>query len=268
MARAVRRHRRTPGILAAEGVRYVVVHDDVYRMQGQPIPRLGKEFTLLRRFGDVRVYRLRAKPADLDRALERSRRHHRPAVRPRGRRAALRIGLPRGREVPRLQRQVALDEPGRHARPRKQGDKQIRAQIEGLAFSHDVLRRVELVDPAGRVVDSTLVDTFLDDFELGPVELPPERRGSGCGRCRGRARSAAPIRGARSANGEHLPLAPGSPAARRLLDEPAPAPVRRLLLLCGSPLFLESSASLSRGRRLRTRRRPQFAPSRGLRRFP
>ena len=211
--------RRTPGILAAEGVRYVVVHDAVYRLQGEPIPRLGKEFAFVRRFGDVRVYRLRAKPADLDRVLDRF---------------ALTLGQVFGLEGPGLSfgsgfhaGEKYLDYQGTWHWMNQEGtlvfhnssDKQIRARIEGLAFSHNVLRRIELVDPAGRIVARTLVNTFLDDFEIGPVELPTGRDPR---QAAGGAR-AEPTRRGRSPKGEHLRLAPVGPAAHRLLDEPAPA---------------------------------------------
>ena len=53
------------GVLAAEGVRYVVIHDDVYRAEDQSPPTLASGVELLRTFGPVRIYRLTAKPVDL-----------------------------------------------------------------------------------------------------------------------------------------------------------------------------------------------------------
>jgi hypothetical protein len=60
----------TPGVLAAEGVRYVVLHDDVYRSEGLAPPILSHQtFVPLARFGDIRVFRLDAAPADVGAAL-------------------------------------------------------------------------------------------------------------------------------------------------------------------------------------------------------
>jgi hypothetical protein len=63
---------RTPGILAAEGVRYVLVHDDIYRAQGEEPPAAAAGFRLIRTFPGVRVFGLRqdVQPADLDALLE------------------------------------------------------------------------------------------------------------------------------------------------------------------------------------------------------
>lgn len=65
---------QTPGILSAEHVRYVVLHDDVYRAQGERPPTLSAAFRLIRRFGDVRIYDLTstAKPVDVDSVLEQN----------------------------------------------------------------------------------------------------------------------------------------------------------------------------------------------------
>jgi hypothetical protein len=50
-------------VLAAEGVRYVALHDDIYRKLGQdpPLP-LGPPFKHLRTFGPVRIYGLEPRP--------------------------------------------------------------------------------------------------------------------------------------------------------------------------------------------------------------
>ncbi len=60
----------TPSVLAAERVRYVVLHDDVYRAQGETPPVLGSpDFAALARFGDVRVFRVMSPPANVDKVL-------------------------------------------------------------------------------------------------------------------------------------------------------------------------------------------------------
>jgi hypothetical protein len=49
------------GVLSTEGVRYVVLHDDAYRAAGQSPPVLDpSEYTLLKRFPDVRIYSVHA----------------------------------------------------------------------------------------------------------------------------------------------------------------------------------------------------------------
>lgn len=63
----------TPGILSAEHVRYVVVHDDVYRQEGSRAPVLGAAFKPVARFGPVRIYTLRkTAPADLNALIEQN----------------------------------------------------------------------------------------------------------------------------------------------------------------------------------------------------
>jgi hypothetical protein len=63
---------KTPGILAAEGVRYVLVHDDIYRAQGEEPPAAAEGFRLIQTFPGVRVFGLRrdVQPVDLDALLE------------------------------------------------------------------------------------------------------------------------------------------------------------------------------------------------------
>jgi hypothetical protein len=64
----------TPGMLRSEHVRYVVVHDDVYRAEHQPPPTLASPFRLLKTFGPVRVFELTdaAAPVDVDATLEQN----------------------------------------------------------------------------------------------------------------------------------------------------------------------------------------------------
>jgi hypothetical protein len=63
----------TPGILAAERVRYVALHDDVYRAQGEDPPHLpSNKFRYLGRAGAVRFFALTAEPVPLDEVLEQN----------------------------------------------------------------------------------------------------------------------------------------------------------------------------------------------------
>jgi hypothetical protein len=60
----------TAGVLSAEKVRYVVVHDDVFRANHEKPPTLDRRFYTLRaRFGETRIYAVHARPVNLDRAL-------------------------------------------------------------------------------------------------------------------------------------------------------------------------------------------------------
>jgi hypothetical protein len=65
---------RTPSILAAEHVRYVVLHDDVYRQEGVTPPPAPSQLHLIKRFPSVRIYRLDPGTAavDVDQLLEQS----------------------------------------------------------------------------------------------------------------------------------------------------------------------------------------------------
>ena len=57
-----------PQLLAAEGVRYVVVNDAAYRSKGEEPPGVPPQ-PLLARFGDIRVFKIVAEPGDLETAL-------------------------------------------------------------------------------------------------------------------------------------------------------------------------------------------------------
>ncbi len=55
----------TPAILRAEGVRWVVVHESVYRAMGEQLPRLPRGVVLAARFPGVEVLRVTAAPENL-----------------------------------------------------------------------------------------------------------------------------------------------------------------------------------------------------------
>ncbi|HTQ44761.1 MAG TPA: hypothetical protein VMI75_18500, partial [Polyangiaceae bacterium] len=64
----------TPRILSTEGVRYVVVDDDVYRSAGHPAPRLDPRwYTLLTRVGGVRIFSVHAPKVDMASTIEAHR---------------------------------------------------------------------------------------------------------------------------------------------------------------------------------------------------
>jgi len=162
----------TPGLLAAEGVRYVVVHDDVYRAQGQAPPNLGGGVRLLKTFGPVRVYRLTATPIDLENRLKEQ-----------ATQIADQFGLARpsvsyveGFYPPEAYEGFAT--PFRWMRQsgqldvRNEDSEPIRAWLEGFGFSNGVMRRLDLVDPAGRKVVSVDVPSFMAPIRIGPFDVP------------------------------------------------------------------------------------------------
>jgi hypothetical protein len=59
----------TPSILRAEGVRYVVVHHDVYRETSQTDPLIRSGLATVARFGDVQVLRVTAAPSNLRKVI-------------------------------------------------------------------------------------------------------------------------------------------------------------------------------------------------------
>jgi hypothetical protein len=161
------------GVLAAERVRYVVIHDDVYRAQGEAPPRLKKGARLLRTFGAVRVYRVVAKPVNLSRYLEQQ-----------SATIARQLGLaPRSVSFAGgfYRPETYLDYRTSFRWMSQSGEVDIentvqypvRIWLEGAGFSNGVTRRIDLIDSAGRAVASLGVPTNLGDIRLGPIELPP-----------------------------------------------------------------------------------------------
>lgn len=64
----------TPGVLAAEGVTLVLLHDDVYRQEGKEPPPVPPGFELVAKLGNVRALRLAddVQPVDLPQTLEQN----------------------------------------------------------------------------------------------------------------------------------------------------------------------------------------------------
>jgi hypothetical protein len=167
----------TPGILAAEGVRYVVLHDDVYRTQDEEPPKLRtpllrRSYRRLATFGPVRVYELRAKPKDVDTELERNA----EAI------AQLQGLLPASLEFTDLGFHDPEEfRPGElwrwmtqagHLRLDNPNGVPARYVIRGLSFSDRVTRHVELTSESGEVLAEADVPTFMVPLELGPFALP------------------------------------------------------------------------------------------------
>jgi hypothetical protein len=160
----------TPGILSAEGVRYVVLHDDVYRAGGKASPTPDSRFyRLLARFGDVRIFAVHAPPADVGRALTKNREI---------------IAELEGFSPPTVAYVSGFypPEPFNATTGRWQGaDGQLelgstsdamRVRFTGLAFSNAVPRLLEVEDGSGRVVARQLIPTYAVPLKLGPVPVP------------------------------------------------------------------------------------------------
>jgi hypothetical protein len=159
----------TPGILAAEHVKYVFVHDDVYKEENQPPPALSPAvFRLVKRFPTVRVFELQpsVKPLDLGLLLEQN---------------AAAIGAVEGLDVPQL------SESGFGPSSRK-GWKSFSDGATLVLNNKDVnLKRIQIVVHFGTLAGTRTVSLVTADGQtagqasvnspdiqvtLGPFELP------------------------------------------------------------------------------------------------
>lgn len=157
-----------PQLLAAEGVRYVVVNDAAYRAKGEDPP--GVPQPLLEQFGDTRVFQIVAEPGDLEAAL------HDQAPR-----VAAAMGIP----APELRlpgRGFHAPEPfdGREWRWLSQdgvvevhvAEANVEFELVGLAFSANRERRLTLVDEDGHPLGEARVGTTKEELRIGPFRLP------------------------------------------------------------------------------------------------
>jgi hypothetical protein len=164
----------TAAILAAEGVRYVVVHDQLYRAEGRNAPDVPSPYRLVRTFPGVRVYLLPtgAPPADLDQVLEQR---------------AAEVASVEGLTKPSVSFGApfhliaehgngagwhTLTGPGRlafrNADPRL---KRVSWTLDAMASEEP--RTLELVDSSGRVRQEVAVGTTLTAIQLGPFPVGP-----------------------------------------------------------------------------------------------
>jgi hypothetical protein len=158
------------GILAAERVRYVVVHDDVYRAAGGEPPALDSSVYRLAvdPQGPTRIYTVAAAPADLDRVLLEQ---------------SSRIALARATPAPEAEYGDGFNAPerfedGREWRWMVQGGRiEVSSAEPGRyylvldAFGNSVERTVTLRDANGRTLASTTVTTSRQTHMLGPFQL-------------------------------------------------------------------------------------------------
>ena len=163
----------TPGILAAEGVHYVLVHDNIYREQGETPPGVSDSFLLIKTFPQVRVFELRkgVKPVDLDALLEQQ---------------AVTLAVVQGMRIPELSFGGGFGPPSTREADRGwrrlDGDATFtlthdapnlrRAQIVVQGRGADRPRIVRLTSAAGEIVAQVEFGTQPTQVTLGPFPLP------------------------------------------------------------------------------------------------
>ena len=158
----------TPGVLAAEHIRYVVVDDAVYRAQGMDPPTVAPGLREIARAGDARIFGVDAKPADLDALLD-----VKSGV----------IALQRALPSPALNVVSGFYGPENYQSDRNwrwlQQDGRLEAtgvvpgryRVVGQAFANAVPRRVSVLDDHGRTLGSQDVTTAQGPISIGPFDV-------------------------------------------------------------------------------------------------
>jgi hypothetical protein len=157
----------TPSILAAEHVRYVVVHDDVYRQQGGKPPVVSSAFHLVKRFPNVRIYVVSPKvaPANLNELLQQN---------------AVEIALVEGLDIPNTSYENFGSPDAGGLRSFSDGagldfdnnDPNLKqVQLIVNASSPGAPRVLQLVAPSGGVVGQAQIATANTQVTLGPFAL-------------------------------------------------------------------------------------------------
>ena len=147
-----------PGMLKANGVKYVLLHDDVYRAAGQEPPPVPAGFRLVARIpGNVRALEIdpSVKPLDIGATLEQN---------------AASIAAAQGLEVPTL----SFDRVVRGTGDLKLDNDDFRLRRVHLtvqATSSGAPRKLELLDQAGAVVGEWEIGTQLTEVGFGPLRL-------------------------------------------------------------------------------------------------
>lgn len=163
----------TPGILAAEGVHYVLLHDSVYRAQGDTPPPVPTGFRQIESLaGDVRVVVLRddVQPEDLDALLEQN---------------AVALAAVRGLPPPTIEYAEGFSDPGR--RDGEAGWRSLATDGAALGIENDDPRvgRVQLLvrgagvvpqtlrlhSASGSLLDEAVLDAQPTHVVLGPVPI-------------------------------------------------------------------------------------------------
>jgi hypothetical protein len=164
----------TPGVLAAQGVRYIVLRHDGYELSGSPVPPLPRDgYRLAARVPKADIYEVRAKPVDLAATLNANLR---------------RIGLARALPQPTIQFASGFHPPesganGRHARWLIQGGRLVADNTgpDGLFYlSASMLangrpRTVVVDDADGHELGRGRAAPFAQPVTVGPIRLPAGR---------------------------------------------------------------------------------------------
>jgi hypothetical protein len=165
----------TPRILAAEGVRYVVIHDDIYTKLHLEPPQLGPPFRQVKTIGDTRIFTLVPRPDAhyIDKVLLRSA----PTV---AALEGLQFGTvtvgPEGFLGPERYHNVFgwrwMQQAG-VLHVHNPYDHPMKFRLFAHAFSNSVPRTIEVDSDAGTKLSSFRVPTFERALALRPLILPP-----------------------------------------------------------------------------------------------
>lgn len=143
---------QTPGVLKAEGVKYILLHDDVYREEGKQPPAIPPDFELVATFGNVRAVKLAdsVQPADLPATLEQN---------------AVAIALTQGVPAPELELE------GSEVRLAWTDSRIKRVNLGVLASSPMAPSTLEVVGEDGVVVANAPVGTEPTQLTFGSVHI-------------------------------------------------------------------------------------------------
>jgi hypothetical protein len=142
----------TPGILKAEGVRYVLLHDDVYREEGKSPPAVPPGFRQVARLGDVRALVLddSVQPVDVDATLEQN---------------AAALALTQGLPAPEV------EVTGAEARLSWEDLRLRRVSLAAVVSSPKAPSTLEAVGEDGAVVGRVPIGTEPTPVSLGPMSV-------------------------------------------------------------------------------------------------
>jgi hypothetical protein len=167
--------RLTPRILVAEGVRYVALHDDIYRKLHEDLPQLGSPFHYLTTVDHVRIYRVTPHPDShyLDKLLLRysatvaalqGMRFGTVVVGPDGFNGAERYHHVFGWRWMTENGTLQITNPYDHP---------MRFRLQGHVFSNTVPRTVRIQSATGEQVASFAVKPFERGLPVRPLLLAP-----------------------------------------------------------------------------------------------
>jgi hypothetical protein len=161
----------TPGILATENVRYVILHEDVYRAQGQtpPIPD-PSHFHLVARLPGVRIFSVSAPRVDINEVVATH---------------ALEVAQVEGLHAPNLQYGAGFNPPEQFKGTLRrwmtsdgvllvhnEQSRVTKVLLTGLAFSNAAPRLLQISDQHGKVLARQTVPTSEVPVALGPFKIP------------------------------------------------------------------------------------------------